>query len=522
MEQSDSLSSELNNRCENEPEINMTISEIKKPQKCKSRHLMVGQAKFSYIIPLIVCTGTSVFLDTTGTNMALPFMQEEFSVSESLIQWTLTINYLAQASLSIPIAKLSEKIGQIRMLYILTSIQCALGVAHYFIKNFPLFLVIRFFTGAVQSGSTVCRLSLIRKLSPPGKAQQYLQYQTIVFSVVAMVIPLLAGITIDYDWRLLYPICAILCFLTLLVLIPYSNPESPKQKFKFDYLGCIILFIAIGTLDLAFTVISTYHYIAMGILLLISALFFFIFVKVEKKAQDPVFPLFLMKNPVSDYMIMNVLCLYIQTGFMYFLPQTLTFYGKSSTSAGAVQMVCAVGMIVISAFVPSLSKKVLNKTIMAWSAAFDIIVLLLCVLFAQNMYAFIILCILYQSVFTFFNNILFPLILLSVPPQFSSQMSAVPPTTRTLSQGLTMCAVSMIQQLSYNGLKVGENDKVAWGNALRINISVFVIFQITCLIVLLLRTGHTKAESGKKKFNAQKVRELKVNEEAGILLKEMR
>ncbi|CAL6101372.1 Major_facilitator superfamily protein [Hexamita inflata] len=275
----------------------LTITNMTKQKRCKAQSLLPGQAKFVSMMPLLFLSGITCFIDTQATNMALPYMQKDFKISEPLVQWSLTIYYLAQASLSIPLAKLGENIGQVNILLILFILSTGLNIALFFVKNFPAFLVLRFLSGAVCGGQLVCRTSLVRKLAPPEKAQAYIQYLQILLSIMVIIVPLLAGILIDIQWRWVYIACAASAFLNIFTLIPYTNPETPKEKAKFDIWGCIVLFFAIGFLDLAFTILSTYHYLGCGILVVLSAIFFAIFIFVEKRASDPVLPLQLMKNP---------------------------------------------------------------------------------------------------------------------------------------------------------------------------------------------------------------------------------
>ncbi|CAL6107484.1 Major_facilitator superfamily protein [Hexamita inflata] len=501
----------------------LTITNMTKQKRCKAQSLLPGQAKFVSMMPLLFLSGITCFMDTQATNMALPYMQKDFKISESLVQWSLTIYYLAQASLSIPLAKLGENIGQVNILLILFVLSTGLNIALFFVKNFPAFLVLRFLSGAVCGGQLVCRTSLVRKLAPPEKAQAYIQYLQILLSIMVIIVPLLAGILIDIQWRWVYIACAASAFLNIFTLIPYTNPETPKEKAKFDIWGCIVLFFAIGFLDLAFTILSTYHYLGCGILVVLSAIFFAIFIFVEKRASDPVLPLQLMKNPVVSYLVANICSFYIGTGFGYLLPQTFMFYGHPASQTGVITMAAAIGMLTISLFLPKLSKRFLNKYIMVASFSVNVFTLVCAIIFSSNVYAFIGIMLIYQIVYTFLSQLIFPITLLSVPPQFTSQMSAVPTTARTLAQGVTMCAVSMIMQVSYDSMKTGEGDKRAWANAMRINMIVFLLFQIIGLILLVFRTGYAKNENGKKGFRADKVRQLKIMngvEENSVLLRE--
>ncbi|CAL6037300.1 Major_facilitator superfamily protein [Hexamita inflata] len=78
-------------------------------------------------------------------------------------------------------------------------------------------------------------------------------------------------------------------------------------------------------------------------------------------------------------------------------------------------------------------------------------------------------------------------------------------------------------QVSYNSFKTQENDRNAWSNAIRMNMVVFLVFQVIGLILLIFRTGYAQNESTKKGFKQEKVRQLKImntGEENSLLLRE--
>ena len=82
------------------------------PSSCKNR---MGETPFYRFIPYLIFFSLGSFIDSTGSNLALPYMQGDFNISESLVQWAVSITYIATATLAIPLSKLSEQIGQVLM-----------------------------------------------------------------------------------------------------------------------------------------------------------------------------------------------------------------------------------------------------------------------------------------------------------------------------------------------------------------------------------------------------------------------
>ena len=102
--------------------------------------------------------------------------------------------------------------------------------------------------------------------------------------------------------------------------------------------------------------------------------------------------------------------------------------------------------------------------------------------------------------------------MMSVPPQYSGQISAIPTTGRTVGQSITYCVTSMVQQMLYQNRKAPdlESDPDAWSFALRINFIISAAVEIGVLVICAVRTGQAASEVHKKGFNAKKVRQLAI------------
>lgn len=273
-----------------------------------------------------------------------------------------------------------------------------------------------------------------------------------------------------------------------------------------------MLFFGIAIFDLSFTVISYKKYVVGSVMIVVGLGILVGLIFYEKRVKDPVIPLNLLHNPVLEYVIINIMSNYISGALSYLLPQIFKFNGKSATAASSVQMVRSIVGFALSLLMPLISKKILLKSIMLFGISWQLVFLVLGALCAGNFPATIICIFMSQIGDSFITLSLFPTTMMSVPPQYSGQISAIPTTGRTVGQSITYCVTSMVQQMLYQSRKAPdiESDPDAWSFALRINFIISAAVEIGVLVICAVRTGQAASEVHKKGFNAKKVRQLAI------------
>ena len=71
----------------------------------------------------------------------------------------------------------------------------------------------------------------------------------------------------------------------------------------------------------------------------------------------------------------------------------------------------------------------------------------------------------------------------------------------------------MAFQMSFNAMQSKYEENVAYGNAVRVCLAIFVVTHTTAFLFLLFRTGHLKNEISKKSFKSEKVRQLHLDDD---------
>ncbi|CAL6022401.1 Major_facilitator superfamily protein [Hexamita inflata] len=459
--------------------------------------------KFVYLLPFLLVAYTSSLLDTTGNNLSLPYIQQDFNKSQPVAQWVQSIYYLSQASLSIPLAKLGEILGQKHSIMWFCGLHSIVTVSMFFTSNFILYCSLRFIQGALASGAMASRTTIVRKLSPKSKAQQYIQYNMATLSFVSIIIPSLCGLIIDVNWRYILIFNASSSLLSVFLIIPFVNTKS-EQRQRIDIYGSIFLFIAIACIDLSFTFIGEAKYILFGCLLPAGLLFIVFFVFSQRNNPNALVPLHLMKQPVSDYVLVNFTQYFASSGFNYLIPQAFKHYNLNSTTVGLIQTINAVGSLIVSVSIPSLTKIFLNKHIIQFGYLINIILLIFALIFANAFISTVIIYVLFSIALTIINQTVYPLILLSVPVKFAAQIGAIPTVSRTIGSALT---VSICSSILGAEVSKGQNGFVVKE---QIIICLFLVFVIVGFGIIGLRTGQGDADRGKRGFQERKVIQLKV------------
>ena len=118
-----------------------------------------------------------------------------------------------------------------------------------------MYLFFKFLFGGANAGATAAKNTILRKFPKNDKARQMILKNQALVNGMAVISPLICGVLIDVNWRLIHYCSAGFYFLTLFTTIPYENTE--RMHFKhFDWLGTLMLFVSIILIDISFTVIS--------------------------------------------------------------------------------------------------------------------------------------------------------------------------------------------------------------------------------------------------------------------------
>ncbi len=241
-------------------------------------------------------------LDIGIVGPALPAIKSYFAVDERIVSWIFTI-YILFFMIGTPLmAKMSDMYGR-RLVYILDILLFAIGsLITAFSSSFELLLLGRAIQGFGAGGIFPVASAFIGDTFPPEKRGSALGIIGSVFGLSAVFGPILGGLILSYGWQWLFliniPIAAIIIVLGYLIL-----PVTKRKWVSgFDWSGTIILGALVTALAIGVNQIDTNNFMqSLGSLyvwpfLLFAVVLLPVLWKIEKRAEDPILEINLLKN----------------------------------------------------------------------------------------------------------------------------------------------------------------------------------------------------------------------------------
>ncbi|MGT2907550.1 MFS transporter [Streptococcus dentiloxodontae] len=316
------------------------------------------------LIVLAMCLGTFiVMLDTTIMNIALPSIQNQFSVTLSDLSLPLNAYTILFASLTIPLGKLANIFGK---------------------KSFYLYALFLFALGSLVSGlsQTIFWLTLGRILQSIGAAVIFplsmdmaISSQKDIYRSKATLIvgitqgsasafgPTIGGTLIHFlGWRWIFLINIPIALFSLLLTLFYLPSVNEKiENTKIDWLGTMGMVIGLFTLTLfLINIRSEGLSLLMLSLLFVSLLSFIFFIWHEKRISNPVidFSLFQSSN-FNMATIGTILGQILLVGFMVLMPTFFeNIFHKTALQAALLITPSTFMIFLLSPFAGKLIKKV--------------------------------------------------------------------------------------------------------------------------------------------------------------------
>ncbi len=244
-------------------------------------------------------TGTlMVNLDATVVNVALPVMQHEFGLPVSLLQWVVTAYLLVITGVLPLTAQVADWLGRSR-LFTLGLLGFALGsVAAALAPSLPALLAARVLQGL---GGAVIQANVMAIVALTFPQEQRGRGLGLIAAVVAagnLLGPPLGGVlTAFFGWRSIFwvnvPVGAWGVWASWRYLPRFARDVSLRPA-SFDWSGSLLFFAGATSLEFGLAALPSPSSL---LLLSVTALLGYVFVRREATAQRPVMPLRLFRIP---------------------------------------------------------------------------------------------------------------------------------------------------------------------------------------------------------------------------------
>ncbi len=242
-----------------------------------------------------------VFIDQTALAVALPAIQRNLNLSNSLLQWVINAYLLALSTLILLGGKVGDSLGHKRAflwgisLFISASILCALAQSGAWL------LVARAMQGAGGAFMMPSTNALVVDAFPEKERGKAMGIYVGLAAIFLAIGPLLGGaLTEWFGWRSVFWINFPIAIASIFLAATAVPTWKPTEKFTIDYLG---LFLSIGFISgfvLSFMEAPNWGWTSPTILILfsLSALTFIGFVFWERRFSHPLVELKLFKNSI--------------------------------------------------------------------------------------------------------------------------------------------------------------------------------------------------------------------------------
>lgn len=307
-------------------------------------------------------------IEGTIVSTAMPTIVSDLNGLE-LMNWVVSI-FLFMTAISTPLyGKLADSLGRKPIflfgiaLFIIGSALC--GQAHNMVELIVFRVIQGLGSGAVQPVA----MTIIADMYTLQKRTKMLGLNSGFWGVASVIAPLLGGFIVqNLSWHWVFYINVPIGLIAFILVVFYFSESKAKKKVKLDVKGTSWLTILLLTLMFTLQELGTLNPLilaALAILIIVSA---FAFYHVEKRADDPIMPLSILKG--REFVAVNLITLFIAgvvIGFEFYIPTWMQgLNGTSATTAGFAVTPSSVMWVVGSFFIGGmLSRLGVRKTFFA-------------------------------------------------------------------------------------------------------------------------------------------------------------
>ncbi|WP_125606456.1 MDR family MFS transporter [Lapidilactobacillus bayanensis] len=216
----------------------------------------------------------------------------------SMMNWVFSI-YLLTSSIATPIyGKLSDRVGR-KPIFIVGIVIFLIGSSLAGLSDSMLTLILaRALQGIGAGAIQPMTFTMIADIYPFEKRAKVLGLNGSAWGIASIIAPLLGGYIVQHlSWHWIFFINVPVGLITLFLVVFFFHEERHAKKAPIDYGGAATLSVVLLSLMLLAQSIGTdSNLLVNGVRFLIAAGAAWLFIRCERRAQDPLIPLQLFKN----------------------------------------------------------------------------------------------------------------------------------------------------------------------------------------------------------------------------------
>jgi EmrB/QacA subfamily drug resistance transporter len=292
-------------------------------------------------------------LDSTVINLALPAMQAELDTSTAALQWVPNAYLLTIAALVVTGGRLGDIFGRRRLFDIGLALFAAGSVVAALAPSIDVLIAGRVIQGVGAAALLPLSLALVSDAFPDDEQARAMGIWAAVSSIALAVGPLLGGLVVELDWRLLFWVNLPLAAAGIAIVRAYARESRDDESAqRVDWLGLSLLTAGLVCLVLPLVEAQQWGWgSARTVGLLVAAVVLLPgFALTERRVGDPIVDFRLFRNgPYFGASAAAFALVGAYWAVMYFEAQYLqNILDYSSSAAGLLILPITVPMVFVS------------------------------------------------------------------------------------------------------------------------------------------------------------------------------
>lgn len=276
-------------------------------------------------------------IEGTIVSTAMPTIVSDLNGLE-IMNWVVSI-FLLMTAVSTPLyGKLADSIGRKPVflfgiaLFVIGSALCGLA------QNMIELIVFRVIQGLGSGAVQPVAITIIADLYTLQKRAKMLGLNSGFWGVASVIAPLLGGFIVQHlSWHWVFFINVPIGIVAFLLVIFYFKETKRSSKSKLDLKGTVWLIVLLLSLMFFLQELgSGISWLILALLAILIVISIIAFYRVEKRAQDPIMPLSMLKD--REFLAINLITLLISgvvIGFEFYIPTWMQgINGTSASLAG--------------------------------------------------------------------------------------------------------------------------------------------------------------------------------------------